>query len=268
MTPSASSVEPEEVEEELDDHDAQIFERSPSPEVDLSTPAFDYDLGHANCVIAKIPTEFHRDHAHRSGCTTSPPLERDEREFTQTASAVRERASEALSARFEEPGTSGNDDSDCSTDDRKPEDSSSMESVVGGVRLSEFYSHMDSRDVADQALDFATANTLFDTTPSPSLSSTVSSAESTPVELDDDNIVDTVNDDKGSNRSIKEDLGNMVSLTTGKRPMGLFPDMDGLDGWDAKTPLVPWSAMAHSTVDVVNPETVEVDELDEMFEEI
>lgn len=274
VTPSASSVEPESIEEGSDDNNSTVhglrLERSPSPEVDLSSPDFDYELSGptgASDGSSKPAPEFPADqhhnhrqaHAHaamRSRCTASPPLERDEREFTQTASAVRERASEALSAQLaEEPGTAG----------RNPVINGSMEggavaqiinsameeSVVGGDadmlsgeegRYADFYSHS-KRDQAPMDLDDAATVALFDTSPSPSLSSTASS-----VSTNDDSIT-TVSSSAifGGPPSVNKEEENMVANS---KHIGLLVDMLG-GSWR----------------ELQSPETVEVAELDEMFGE-
>ena len=261
ITPSASSVEPESVKEEVDDgalDHGPWLERSPSPEVDLSSPDFDYDnhllngRAGASGDSSKSSPEFPADHHHahtsaRQQCTTSPPLERDEREFTQTASAVRERASEALSAQLEEPESVGNSVAGGSMDSGAHpsiNSTSSMESVVGGDQLSEghygdFYSHVASRD---QAMEF-----LFDTSPSPSLSSTVSS-------------ISTNYDSAMPAGSIVGDMSHQTQLikenvTNPKQPMDLLPGTDT-------------DVMGDSWRELRSPESVEVHELDEMFGEL
>lgn len=91
ITPSVSTLE--------DEEDAMVRQRSPSPEVDLSSPDFgeDVDLNspasHAGS-SDHFPDASNLTRLMHSNRAASPPLEGDEKEFTQTASAVRERASE------------------------------------------------------------------------------------------------------------------------------------------------------------------------------
>ncbi|KAL1958235.1 hypothetical protein VTO42DRAFT_4743 [Malbranchea cinnamomea] len=105
ITPSASvaSNDSDAADDELERERARL---SPSPEVDLSNPEFDDEMmgddldGNAPGAPPSQPGSFparslqgHNhslSHNHRS---VSPPLEGDEKEFTQTASSVRERAS-------------------------------------------------------------------------------------------------------------------------------------------------------------------------------
>lgn len=126
ITPSVSSAsvnqdEDEEEEEAMARERAQL---SPSPEVDLSTPEYnedeaqiDDDLSRNGSVRPPTPTGSFsarsslgpHDHSHNHGHyrlshnhrAISPPLDGDEKEFTQTASSVRERtsSSEDLAAR-------------------------------------------------------------------------------------------------------------------------------------------------------------------------
>ena len=65
-------------------------ELSPSPAVELSS----YECEHNDIRVPPIPTEFcsgRPGEAPRNHCPTSPPLEKDEKEFTQTALAIQMR---------------------------------------------------------------------------------------------------------------------------------------------------------------------------------
>jgi len=104
MTPSVSTPS---IDQDEDENDLRERERlSPSPEIDLSSPELDGDGSadrsddpptpagslSARSSLARDGTAPHHEirlaHLHRAA---SPPLEGDEREFTQTATAVRER---------------------------------------------------------------------------------------------------------------------------------------------------------------------------------
>jgi hypothetical protein len=64
---------------------------SPSPEVDLSSPEFD-DMDDEACTpsasVGSLSIHIHRERKARGA---SPPLEKDEREFTQTANGLQKR---------------------------------------------------------------------------------------------------------------------------------------------------------------------------------
>lgn len=282
ITPSVSSVD-------QDEEDALTRERSPSPEVDLSSPDFDdehVDLnGRAGPGGASKPGQGfsadHRNHARlvHSHRAVSPPLEGDEREFTQTASAVRERASGAKATRLDKPESGVPATSDDTMDGRSPSGSPMDDdpiSSVSGDRMSDgqyddYFSHMGSRD-QEQDLDEAAAVALFGTSPSPSLTSTASSVSSgsSPATDADEDAADTATDVMTMNRPYL----NGVPVSTIKRPISV-PDVDmkmsDLAEWTGKT-----SAVANVDIDMItdswielqSPETVEVDELDEMFGEI
>jgi hypothetical protein len=92
ISPSLTSAENE---EEEDRNARKRDEMSPSPEVDLYSPILDDRDSHMTAtdsfsnLLAHTPShERSRSLAHGR---TSPPLERDEREFTQTASSLQKR---------------------------------------------------------------------------------------------------------------------------------------------------------------------------------
>lgn len=270
VTPSASSVD-------QDDADALARERSPSPEVDLSSPDFDDDSASQGTASKHAPS-FSVDHRHHSRLirshqrANSPPLERDEREFTLTASAVRERASEAKSVRPEEPENGGNTISDTAMDgissgsmDEDPLSSASGDRIVDG-QYGDYFAHMDSRG-EDQDLDEAAAVALFGTSPSPSLSSTASSASSSPSMAPDAEDIAT-----------PVENGPSKGVSTVARPIAV-PGMDvdmkmSHPKWGGKLSFasrdmdLDLDMMTESWIELQSPETVEVDELDAMFGEI
>lgn len=77
--------------DEADEADAERRrELSPSPEVDLSTPEFDDN----DMVTPPTPTgsfNGRTEHMSRNHRAVSPPLEKDEKEFTQTARGMQKR---------------------------------------------------------------------------------------------------------------------------------------------------------------------------------
>ncbi|CAM1502052.1 Fc.00g040360.m01.CDS01 [Cosmosporella sp. VM-42] len=90
VTPSVSLTD----DSTSDDADARRRELSPSPEVDLS-PEFedgDDDVAMPSTPIGSLPNyQLHRIPHRRDQRHNSPPLEKDEREFTQTADGLQKR---------------------------------------------------------------------------------------------------------------------------------------------------------------------------------
>ncbi|KAL1971220.1 hypothetical protein VTN77DRAFT_172 [Rasamsonia byssochlamydoides] len=293
MTPSLSSASVDQ-----DEEDALARERarlSPSPEVDLSSPEFEEDQadinGHAGNGFSDH--RHHRlVHNHRAA---SPPLEGDEREFTQTASSVRERASEEKASR---QGTAsvasfdGGDESQGPTGGfpGSPMDEDPLSSMAENQLHEDHYgdyfsSHGGSRD-REQDLDEAAAAALFGTSPSPSLSSvssslssgtSVTSAAGSSVEGCDSgtettngllslkqSIADSV---RGATPVSVEDLPAVSAL---KRTIDMvetgFSSKVGMDKQLRAT--FDFEMIIDSWSDLRSPETVEVDELDEMFGDI
>ncbi|KAJ9316806.1 hypothetical protein DTO271D3_2939 [Paecilomyces variotii] len=310
MTPSISSLD-------QDEEDALARQRSPSPEVDLSSPEFEDDnmdlAGHHNAGGSGVPANGFSDrrsqhrlaHNHRAA---SPPLEGDEREFTQTASSVRERTSEERAQR--QDGAKGNApqlseaaselSSALASFSGSPMDedplSSASASAVPEDQYSDYFSRIDSR-AAEQDLDEAAAVTLFGTSPSPSLSSTassISSGTSAPSEIDADSEMCTTT-------GLLKLQQNMAASARGASPVSVPGDANGATAkalkrsidmlendfsgvdlkvdlqfgeHDARKPLAnrPFGVMTmdfdmirDSWSELQSPETVEVDELDEMF---
>ena len=295
ITPSVSSFDQEE-------EDAMLRERSPSPEVDLSSPDFEEEEGvdldspdgrAASSDRFPDPSSHTRlMHSHRAA---SPPLEGDEKEFTQTASAVRERASEEKANRSDQSDRSLSVLSEgLSTMD---EDTTSSESSNGGSlspslhndhmseeEYSDYFTRMNPADQA-QDLDEAAAATLFGTSPSPSLTSVASSLSSgtsaatdagmeseekagtlptTPqISLPTDPDAAPVSTLKRSldmlNSGLPEVDLKMSDLTESHEKLSLGPR--DISSADTEPVLDSWRELQ-------NPETVEVDELDEMFGEI
>ncbi|KAL4884691.1 hypothetical protein BJY04DRAFT_169217 [Aspergillus karnatakaensis] len=295
MTPSVSSVD--------DEEDLMARQRSPSPEVDLSSPDFedggiDLDGGAGS---ARHSPEFpdHRHarliHSHRAA---SPPLEGDEREFTQTASAVRERASEQKASQFAQPkggysalteALQGLDDMSMSISGTPIDDSPLS---FGDDHMREAQHDYFSRDglheqsslqepLQQQALDEATVSALFGTSPSPSLASVASSISSGTSTASDDGLDFESGPGTAPRIALPEDP-SLARMSTLKRSIDMiddeFPDLDMKmsdlsDGEDK----VAVKAMAFPTVssempldswrELQSPESVDVDELDEMFDD-
>ncbi|KAL5002299.1 hypothetical protein BDV10DRAFT_118511 [Aspergillus recurvatus] len=301
MTPSASSVD--------DDEDAMARQRSPSPEVDLSSPDFEdgvIDLDGSSSARHSSSFSDHRHmrlfHSHRA---TSPPLEGDEKEFTQTASAVRERASEQKASQLAQAkggysaltealqglddmsmSISGTpvDDSPLSSfgDDQmsQSQNSYSSESRQEQPRLQE---HPQQQDLDENA---AAAAALFGTSPSPSLTSvalSISSGTSAP--SDDGSDIESGPGSLGTapRIALPEDP-SLARMSTLKRSVDMLddelPDLDmrmsdlaDADEKIAVNAMMPLnlssSEMAlDSWRELQSPESVNVDELDEMFDGI
>ncbi|KAF4780894.1 mucin [Colletotrichum scovillei] len=89
ISPSLSSIASG--SEDGDDIDLRRRDLSPSPEVDLSSPEFDDgddDFAMPTTPVGSLPSSFRYSRSQRSA---SPPLEKDEREFTQTADGLQKR---------------------------------------------------------------------------------------------------------------------------------------------------------------------------------
>lgn len=292
MTPSVTSVD-------QDDEDVFARQRSPSPEVDLSSPDFEDEHMHLNGRpdgAARSGSDFHTHmrlmHSNRAA---SPPLEGDEKEFTQTASAVRERASEqkatqvggGISAISE--GLSELQDGSISIS-ASPMDDDSLSSSISGDRVSDdefggYFSHDSSLEQESQgenqqeqqSNDDAAACALFGTSPSPSLTSVASSL---PSSVASDAGLDA--EDRPPQISLPEDP-EVAHVAPVKRSIDMlnsgFPDVD-IKMSDLAEHEDKVAVKAEPTVnndvemafdswrELQSPETVEVDELDEMFGEI
>lgn len=282
ITPSVSS---------LDEEDAMVRERSPSPEVDLSSPDFEEhgDLhssaSHGSSDFPDASNLTRLMHSHRAA---SPPLEGDEKEFTQTASAVRERASEekAESSRSQSilsEGLSALGDREMSVSESPVNGSISPSMHGNGMseeEYSDYFSHMPVDHMAHD-LDEAAATTLFGTSPSPSLTSiasSVSSGTSAMIDgVDGEELAGTL---AAPQISLPEDP-DAAPVSTLKRSLDMLnsglPDVDlkmsDLTESHERLTLTPRALslkpepVFDSWRELQNPEMVEVDELDEMFGE-
>ncbi|KLJ11616.1 hypothetical protein EMPG_13204 [Blastomyces silverae] len=199
ITPSVSdpSIDLDDADEDLARERARL---SPSPEVDLSAPEFDDEDGveldgHSapggphtssrNYGVRGNLSNLHRvSYNHRS---ISPPLEGDEKEFTQTASSVRERtSSEEVAARKRQDLEKDDKPQDHVSNGQKASKGSGEVEMEGSTMshhesnnqesdyVDYFTSHILQNPDQDQHLDEAAATTLFGASPSPSASSELS----------------------------------------------------------------------------------------------
>ncbi|OKL62900.1 hypothetical protein UA08_01586 [Talaromyces atroroseus] len=275
LTPSLSSSSVDQ-----DEDDAMARERSrlsPSPEIDLSSPEFDeehdtFNARHSADSHTTQNNSHHRlSHNHRAA---SPPLEGDEREFTQTASSLRERASEEKASRqsslaaFSMPAS---DEPEAQADGYpgSPMDEDPLTSISEKNQYEDYFSHGSSRD-QEQDIDDAAVAALFGTSPSPSLTSVASSLSSGTTASSEADIL-------GDSPSLHS-VSGAVNTTTSedgissplKRPFDLvetgFPTMSVMGTKLSRT--FDFDMIIDSWSDLRSPETVEVDELDEMFADI
>lgn len=284
MTPSLSSGSVAQDDDD-DDEEAMARERSrlsPSPEIDLSAPEFeeehhDLDGQDPGSCDASTPgfsdQRAHRlSHNHRAA---SPPLEGDEREFTQTASSVRERASSEKASRqgsLDVASASASNESQAGAQSFpvSPMDEDPMTSMS---EKDDYFSNGASHD---QGNEDETVAALFGTSPSPSLASmssgttVLSEAGSISDGLQSlkQNIMDSP---RGATPSSVVD-GDAAVPSSLKRPFDLVET-----GFSVKSDMQPkqlrtfdfdFDMVMDSWSDLRSPETVEVDELDEMFGDI
>ncbi|CAG8067290.1 unnamed protein product [Penicillium salamii] len=281
ITPSVSSLE--------DEEDAMMRERSPSPEVDLSSPDFEEDLHSSHGTTSEhFPDASNLTRLMHSHRAASPPLEGDEKEFTQTASAVRERASE------EKASESSRSQSILSESLSAMEDAGVSEPSVNGGSMSpslhgdgmseeeysDYFSHMPADHMAQDA-DEAAATALFGTSPSPSLTSIASSVSSGTSLTDAGMDLALAGKPAAPQIALPEDP-DAAPVSTLKRSLDMLnsglPDVDlkmsDLTESHERLTLTPRPvSMSSEPVfdswrELQNPEMVEVDELDEMFGEI
>ncbi|KKK12118.1 hypothetical protein P175DRAFT_0477029 [Aspergillus ochraceoroseus IBT 24754] len=311
ITPSISIADDDEEQEE--EEDVMRRQRSLSPEVDLSSPDFEgeEDLGLGACAgsgSARHSPDFpdHRHHGRliHSNRAASPPLEGDEKEFTQTASAVRERASEQKASQLAQAkgGFSALTEALQELDDMSMSMSISGTPVDDGALASlgedpmpdaqvDYFSMGGRQEqsplqeqLQQQALNDATVATLFGTSPSPSLTSVASSVSSGMSAASDDDLDAEPRPDSLSAPHITlPEVPTFAPVSTLKRSLDMLnselPDLDlkmsdlteteeqvSLGTRLVSTPLVDMTL--DSWRELQSPESVDVDELDEMFGEI
>ena len=284
-TPGASTP----ASEVFEDDEMDARERSPSPEIDLSE--FDGELNGQGASDSSDgafgDARTHRlPHSHRAA---SPPLEGDEKEFTQTASSVRERTSEdKASRRNSSAGIGMSDDGSADATDSftsgSPMDEDSPLALGEGE---DYFSQGASSAARGADSDEAAAAALFGTSPSPSLSSVSSSLSSGTTATTGQTSTGDVADGllslkqniaesaRGATPASVEDAPSTSTLPSRKRSI----DMVEGAGFPikTKTPAVTrirtydddeYNDVMESWRDLRDPETVEVDELDEMFADI
>jgi hypothetical protein len=253
ITPSVSSLD--------DEDDIMARERSPSPEVDLSSPDFEEGEDSSSSTDSLFDIHTRLMHSHRAA---SPPLEGDEKEFTQTASAVRERASEEKANRTDRSlsvlseGLSAMEDS---RDSPVAGGSLSPAERMSEEEYSDYFTHM--TDMSEHS-DETAATTLFGTSPSPSLTSVASSLSSGTTVTDAEKPVPQISLPEAPVSTLKRSLDmlnselsevdlKMSDLTESHEKLSLHPRTESVfESWR----------------ELQNPESVEMDELDEMFGEI
>jgi hypothetical protein len=284
MTPSLSSGSVAQDDDDDDEEEAMARERSrlsPSPEIDLSSPEFEeeqHDLNgqdRGNC-DASTPgfsgQRAHRlSHNHRAA---SPPLEGDEREFTQTASSVRERASSEKASR---QGSLDVASASASNESQAQQSFPVSPMDEDPMNEKDDYFSQGAAQNQDNDMEDETVAALFGTSPSPSLASMVSSSSGTTVSSEADSTADgllslkekIMDSPRGATPSSVVD-GDVTISSSLKRPFDMVetgfsvkPDMQPkqLRTFDFDMVIDSWS-------DLRSPETVEVDELDEMFGDI
>lgn len=288
MTPSVTSVD-------QDDEDIFVRQRSPSPEVDLSSP--DFDDEHINLQgrpdgAARSGSEFHAHmrliHSHRAA---SPPLEGDEKEFTQTASAVRERASEQKANQGQtgaarsgiSEGLSQMDGMNVSTSnshlDESPSSSFSGDRVSDDFEYGDYFSHSGALDQQSPApkqqkdQDDDAACAFLSTSPSPSLTSVASSlSSSAPSDagLDTEDCPQIALPEVAHVSPLKRsiDMLNSGLPDVDIKMSDLAESEDKVAIKDRPSSIMDVDTAFDSWRELQSPETVEVDELDEMFGEI
>ncbi|GFF66352.1 hypothetical protein CNMCM6936_008578 [Aspergillus lentulus] len=295
FTPSVSNAD-------LDDEEMLARERSLSPEVDLSSP--DFEEENIDRSAGRPGHSFSEHHSHarlmHSNRAASPPLEGDEKEFTQTASAVRERASEQKAATEKSSALSDalselengvmsisetsveNSPLSSINEERLPDHEDSDYFSHGNYQVQQRFQQQLELDQLDT--DDVAASALFGTSPSPSLASVASSLSSGTSAASDDGL--EVEDRatvlaSAPQISLPEDP-SVRSVSTLKRSIDMLnselPDieMKMSELAEQEDKLVLPGRIQDMDMDMVfdswrelqNPETVEVDELDEMFGEI
>ena len=297
ITPSVSAASiAEDGDEDVERERARL---SPSPEVDLSNPEFDEEMagdgldGATPGAPPSQPGSFSAQylqkhnpslsHNHRSA---SPPLEGDEKEFTQTASSVRERASaEDIAGRAKrslEEVESG-DSADISHPTMHA-DADYTQPQSQDREYDYFSSHFIQDHGSGQQLETVNDSDLFTQSRSPSASSDVSSLSSaTSVSSvgDLERALETKEDDgKDSNPGLSEsttsapDVGKMdvgSAFDSGISTPQLTPaDVEMSDPMAMVKPSVGFNFthVLESWGDLQSPETVEIHELDAIFADI
>ncbi|EEP82476.1 predicted protein [Uncinocarpus reesii 1704] len=262
ITPSLSNASVDLDGEDDADDALERGRMSPSPEVDLSSPAFEHEeagslVEHSTpgrpptpagsySVRTRMPDSFRLSHGSR---TVSPPLEGDEKEFTLTASSVRERTSaeDLVAKQNDNPVPEGS-----RVEGEAPRDHVNMDDCFAAHEAqsqAQEYAYLteDGVDAADVE--------VFGTSPSPSASSelSLSSASSTTseAEIDDCSATKPIAPFDSTPSKMGGVSGCKRSLDMIDTGFGLHLD-SALDSW----------------LDLQSPEAVEIHELDAIFADI
>lgn len=276
ITPSISntSVDMDDEEDALD-----RSRMSPSPEVDLSSPAFEHEEvglaehstpGRPPTPTGSYPMRSRMAHNYRlsnSSRAVSPPLEGDEKEFTLTASSVRERTS-AEDAVARQKSSSPVSEESSAEDEAEAaaaaaRDEASMDDCFdshGPHSQSQEYYFSSQIIRTEETVDDSSADVL-GTSPSPSISSelsSLSSASSTTSEVEIDDLATTTT----TKPSMPLDTGistSMFGSVSGcKRSLDMIDTGFGLH----------FDSALDSWLDLQSPEAIEIHELDAIFADI
>lgn len=306
ITPSVSAASiAEDGDEDLERERARL---SPSPEVDLSNPEFDEEVigdglngsapGAPPAQPGSYSAQYTQKHNHRlshNHRSASPPLEGDEKEFTQTASSVRERASaEDIAGRakrsLEAVESRESSDVSHSTMDTNGD---YVQSQAQDREYDYFSSHFTQGDhEPNQQLETVTESDIFVQSPSPAASDVASLSSATSVssdgeldlafEMNEDDGKDVVNALKGPN-DVAIATGPTISAVTVSKvevnelesgistPEQLTPvDIEMSEPMTMVKPTMGlnFTHILESWGDLQSPETVEIHELDAIFADI
>ncbi|EER26530.1 hypothetical protein D8B26_003083 [Coccidioides posadasii str. Silveira] len=267
ITPSLSNASID-----LDDSD-EALERarmSPSPEVDLSSPAFEHEetgLSVEHSTPGRPPTPTgsysvrsrmaHNYRISHSSRAVSPPLEGDEKEFTLTASSVRERTSAEDSAAKQKDSSAseGGAEGDVSRDEVNMDDCFvSHGSHPQNHEYGYFPSHLIR---SEDHVDAADAQVL-GTSPSPSISSELSSLSS---------VSSTASEAAVDDCAAMSPVVSLEPILSPGKTKGVSGCKRSLEMIDAGFGLHIDAAL-DSWLDLQSPEAVEIHELDAIFADI
>ncbi|KAF3491505.1 mucin [Arthroderma uncinatum] len=277
ITPSLSSVDIgiDDQDLDLDLDDVQTRDRShlsPSPEVDLDM-SIEFDQGLDQDHSADPTASFSmRQHSHAHGHrishnhrAASPPLEGDEREFTLTASMVRERTTSDDGTAHHLRGLLMHNQLDDQQDSTLDLDMDSPYLDDHHTETTEEYTDYFSSKPISIPVSSANSSTdpgdtVYGTSPSPSIASEVSLASLTTATSDccdsDEDVKPHAAHERALKRTYDMTLPGM-ELSQPRKPLSV----DCTFSFKLDTALESW-------VDFRSPETVEVDELDAIFADI
>ncbi|KAM5508357.1 hypothetical protein McanMca71_000327 [Microsporum canis] len=269
VTPSPSSVdvstgEPDlELDIELDSQTRDRSHLSPSPEVDLDM-SMEFDQDHSADPTASFSSMRQHSHVHghrisHNHRAASPPLEGDEREFTLTASMVRERTTGDDGSAHQLRGLlldTPSGQQDVSLD----MDSPYLDDHHAGA--AEEYPDYFSRPIDIPCSNSASEpDMVYSTSPSPSVASEISTLSSLTTATSE--CCDSDEDVKSHPARVRAQKRTYdmtfpgVEIAQPRKPLSL----DCAFSFTFDTALESW-------VDFRSPETVEVDELDAIFADI